>query len=65
MNATADTMKAVVNTEYGSTDVLCLKDVPIPNPKSSEIRVRVHATTVNRTDCGFRTGKPFIVRFFS
>jgi len=22
-------------------------------------------TTVNRTDCGFRSGKPFIVRFFS
>ena len=27
--------------------------------------VKVHATTVNRTDCGFRSGKPFIVRFFS
>ena len=25
----------------------------------------VRATTVNRTDCGFRQGKPFIVRFFS
>jgi NADPH:quinone reductase-like Zn-dependent oxidoreductase len=27
--------------------------------------VRVHATTVNRTDCGFRRPEPFIVRFFS
>ncbi len=27
--------------------------------------VKVHVTTVNRTDCGFRAAKPFIVRFFS
>ena len=27
--------------------------------------VKVHATTVNRTDCGFRAAKPFFVRFFS
>ena len=27
--------------------------------------VRVRATTVNRTDCGFRQGKPLIVRFFA
>ncbi len=26
--------------------------------------VRVHASTVNRTDCGFRAARPFIVRFF-
>jgi NADPH:quinone reductase-like Zn-dependent oxidoreductase len=25
----------------------------------------VHATTVNRTDCGFRSGKPFFSRFFT
>ena len=30
-----------------------------------EVLVKVHATTVNRTDCGFLAGKPFIVRFFS
>ena len=27
--------------------------------------VNVHATTVNRTDCGFRAAKPFFVRIFS
>jgi NADPH:quinone reductase-like Zn-dependent oxidoreductase len=27
------------------------------------VLVKVHATTVNRTDGGFRSGKPFIVRF--
>jgi NADPH:quinone reductase-like Zn-dependent oxidoreductase len=29
------------------------------------VLVRVHVTTVNRTDCGFRAAKPFVVRFFS
>ena len=27
--------------------------------------VKIHATTVNRTDCGFRAAKPFFVRFFT
>jgi NADPH:quinone reductase-like Zn-dependent oxidoreductase len=30
-----------------------------------DVLVRVHATTVNRTYCGFRSGKPFIVRLFA
>ena len=29
------------------------------------MRVAVHATTVNRTDCGLRAGKPFFVRAFT
>jgi NADPH:quinone reductase-like Zn-dependent oxidoreductase len=29
------------------------------------VHPRVHATTVNRTDCGLRAAKPFIVRFFT
>jgi NADPH:quinone reductase-like Zn-dependent oxidoreductase len=36
-----------------------------PAIKDDEVLVRVHAATVNRTDCGFRAGKPFIVRFFA
>ena len=42
-----------------------MKDVPRPAPAANEIIIRVHATTVNRTDCGFRKGDPFIVRFFA
>ena len=61
----ATRMKAIVNTEYGSPDVLRLTDVPKPTPGDDEVLIKVHATTVNRTDCGFRTAKPFIVRFFS
>jgi NADPH:quinone reductase-like Zn-dependent oxidoreductase len=36
---------------------------PVPNDK--EVLIKVHATTVNRTDCGFRSAEYFISRFFS
>ncbi len=58
-------MKAVVYTRYGPPDVLELKDVPKPIPNENEILIKNHATTVNRTDCGFRDPKPIVVRFVS
>ena len=58
-------MRAVVYTSYGPPEVLHLADVETPMPEDNEVRVRVHATTVNRADCGFRTAQPFIVRLFS
>ena len=36
----------------------------MPTPRDKELLVRVHATTVNRTDCGVRSARPFIARFF-
>jgi NADPH:quinone reductase-like Zn-dependent oxidoreductase len=36
-----------------------------PAAKDNVALVKVHATTVNRTDCGFRSGKPFFSRFFT
>ena len=33
------------------------------HPKEDEILVKVHATTVNRTDCANLQAKPFIMRF--
>ncbi len=56
-------MKAVIRTQYGSPQVLCVKEVPIPKPGNREILVRVHAATVNRTDCAILSGKPFIMHF--
>ena len=53
------------HTRYGPPDVVRIADVDTPTAKDHEVLVKVHATTVNRTDCGFRSGKPFIVRFFS
>jgi NADPH:quinone reductase-like Zn-dependent oxidoreductase len=57
-------MKAVVRTKYGPPDVLRLGEVERPIPKADEVLVRVHATTVNRTDCGVLRAKPFFIRFF-
>ena len=57
-------MKAVVYDEYGPPAVLRLEDVDRPEPGDGEILVRVHATTVTQTDCGWRSAHPFIVRYF-
>ncbi len=56
-------MKAVVYERYGEPEVMELKEVEKPTPKAGEVLVHVRATTLNRTDCGFR--KPeygFIIR---
>jgi NADPH:quinone reductase-like Zn-dependent oxidoreductase len=58
-------VKAAVHTRYGPPDVVKIADVPRPPTTDNDILVRVYATTVNRTDCGYRAAKPFIVRLFS
>lgn len=45
-------MKAAVITRYGSPEVVKILEVPKPSPRAGEVLIRVHATTVNRTDCG-------------
>jgi NADPH:quinone reductase-like Zn-dependent oxidoreductase len=57
-------MRAVVYDKYGAPDVLRLADVERPVPKEDEVLVRIHATTINRTDCGWRSAKPFFTRIF-
>jgi NADPH:quinone reductase len=50
-------MKAIVIHEFGPPDVLKYEDVPDPLPREGEIRVRVHAATVNRVlDVSLRAG---------
>jgi len=58
-------LKAVVNKIYGPPEVAVLTEVEKPLPKPDEVLVKVHVTTVNRTDCGFRSAEYFVSRFFS
>lgn len=58
-------MKAVTRSKYGSPDILKIKEVEKPIPGDDEVLIRVYATTVNRTDCGNLSGKPFLIRFFT
>lgn len=55
-------MRASYRTKYGNPEVLSFIDLPIPVPKDNEILIKIHATTVNRTDSGFLTGKPKFAR---
>ncbi len=55
-------MKAVVHSEYGSPDVLELKDVDKPVVKDDEVLVRVRAAAVNPPDWAGVHGVPYIVR---
>jgi len=57
-------VRAAVRTRYGGPDVIRFAEVPDPVPARGEALVRVHATTVNRTDCAYRSGHPWINRVF-
>jgi NADPH:quinone reductase-like Zn-dependent oxidoreductase len=58
-------VRAVVHDRYGPPDVLRLADVEKPTPKEDEILIRIKATTVNRSDCGWRAPHPFFSRIFT
>lgn len=58
-------MKASVNSIYGPPEVLSIQEIETPVPKPDEVLVKVIATTVNRTDCGFRNPEYFFVKLIS
>src|SRR5712692_6712295 len=55
-------MKAIVNTTYGSPDVLQFKEVARPTPQDNEVLVQVHAASVNAADWHLMRGTPFLAR---
>ena len=58
----ASVMRAVVFDRYGPPERLTLGEVPVPHPSAGEVRIRVHATTVNRTDTATLRAHPFFAR---
>jgi NADPH:quinone reductase-like Zn-dependent oxidoreductase len=58
-------MRAVVHDRYGGPEVLRLDEVERPVPADDEVLVRIHATTVTRSDCGWRAPHPFFSRVFT
>ncbi len=53
-------MKAAICTQYGSPEVLQIRDVPKPTPTHYQVLVKIHATDVNASDCivrGFKLSR--------
>jgi NADPH:quinone reductase-like Zn-dependent oxidoreductase len=57
-------MRAVVCDRYGPPEVLRIEEVERPVPMEDEVLVRIHASTVNRSDAHNRAGTPFVSRLF-
>src|SRR5438067_4110285 len=55
-------MKAVVYTNYGSPDVLEIRDVKKPVPNDDQVLVRVRAASINPLDWHYMEGTPYVMR---
>jgi NADPH:quinone reductase-like Zn-dependent oxidoreductase len=55
-------MKAIVYTQYGSSDVLQLNEVPTPSPAANEVLIKVLAASVNPLDRHLIRGAPYLFR---
>ena len=55
-------MKAILQTSYGSPDVLQLAEVEKPDPKENQVLVKVHAASVNALDWHALSADIFLVR---
>ncbi len=58
-------MKAIVYGEYGSPDVLELREMDEPVVEDHEVLVRVRAASVDPHDWHFMRGLPYFVRLIN
>jgi NADPH:quinone reductase-like Zn-dependent oxidoreductase len=56
-------MKAIMQTRYGSAEVLETRDIDKPEIGDDEVLVRVQAASVHVGDWILMTGSPFVMRF--
>ena len=59
----AGRMRAVVIDAPGEADVLQLREVPLPRPDASEVRIAVRAFGLNRSELHFRSGQAYTGSF--
>jgi NADPH:quinone reductase-like Zn-dependent oxidoreductase len=58
-------MKAAVYHQYGGPEVVSITDIDKPIVQDNDVLIRVYASTVNRTDTGFRSAQYIVSRLFS
>lgn len=59
-------MRAAVYRRYGNPEVIKLEEILKPVPNDNEVLVRVIASSMNRTDCGYRKPEyPVIIRLIN
>lgn len=56
------TQRAVLQENYGGTEVLRYATIPVPALKDSEVLVRVHAAGLDRGVWHLMTGRPYLLR---
>jgi NADPH:quinone reductase-like Zn-dependent oxidoreductase len=62
LNRRAKSMKAIVQDQYGSADVLHLRDVDKPEVGVDDVLLRVHAAGVHIGDWHLMSGEPYLMR---
>ena len=58
-------MKAIVQTKYGSPDVLNVQEVEKPAPRNNEVLIKIRATSVTAAQTAMRKGRPLYGRLFT
>ncbi|MGD0166127.1 MAG: NAD(P)-dependent alcohol dehydrogenase [Gaiellaceae bacterium] len=58
-------MKAIVNSKYGSPDVLKLEEIERPAVDDDSVLIRVRAASVNPYDWHFMRGLPYLFRLMA